>query len=75
MPKLVAFRDTLEDNADIHYGILTDDNTIICLCCMGVVEEDDYEIIEEDVDLYNTTIDGILCEEIYDYNEMEDMVE
>ena len=75
MPKLVAFRNTLEDNSDIHYGILTDDNTIICLCRMEIVEEDDYEIIEENIELYNTSIDKMLCEEIYDYNEMEDMGE
>lgn len=70
--ELVAFRDTLEDNADVHYGILTDEDEIICLCCLGKVEKGDYKIVERNINMGNTSIDKLLCEELYDYNEMED---
>ena len=43
---LVLFRDTLEDNAETHYGILFDNDWILCLCCGGYLEPEDYEIIE-----------------------------
>ena len=44
---LVLFHDTLEDNSDNHYGILFENGFIMCLCCGGYVEPEDYEIIEE----------------------------
>lgn len=46
--ELVYFRDTLEDNAKAQYGILTDGDSpiVICLCCGGVLEYGDYEIIK-----------------------------
>lgn len=46
--ELVIFRDLLEENADHQYGILTDDNEprMICLCCGGIVEFGDYEVLE-----------------------------
>lgn len=46
--ELVYFRDTLEDNADPQYGILTDGDSpsVICLCCGGVLEHGNYEIIK-----------------------------
>lgn len=43
---LVKFRDTLEENSDEHFGILFDDGYILCFCCGGCVEPEDYEIIE-----------------------------
>lgn len=43
---LVLFHDILEDGADNHYGILFDNGFILCLCCGGYVEPEDYEIIE-----------------------------
>ena len=43
---LVKFRDTLEDNSDEHFGILFDNGFILCFCCGGYVEPEDYEIIE-----------------------------
>lgn len=43
---LVYFKDTLEDDATPHFGILLDDKNIICLCCGGIIEPEDYEIIE-----------------------------
>lgn len=46
--ELVYFRDTLEDNAEAQYGILMDGDSpsVICLCCGGVLEHGDYEIIK-----------------------------
>ena len=43
---LVKFRDTLEENSDEHFGILFDNGFILCFCCGGYVEPEDYEIIE-----------------------------
>lgn len=40
--KQIKFRD---DEA-ILGGILTDDNTIICMCCGGTFKEDEVEILE-----------------------------
>lgn len=43
---LVRFRDTLEENSDDHFGILFDNGFILCFCCGGYVEPEDYEILE-----------------------------
>lgn len=43
---LVKFRDTLEENSDEHFGLLFEDGMILCFCCGGYVEPEDYEIIE-----------------------------
>ena len=43
---LVIFNDVFEDNADPHYGILFENGNVLCFCCGGVLEEGDYEIIE-----------------------------
>lgn len=42
---LVKFRDTLEDNADEHFGVLFENGFIMCFCCGGYLESDDYEIL------------------------------
>lgn len=47
MPKIVLFRDELEYDSEEQYGILLDDETILCLCCMGILELGDYKIIKE----------------------------
>lgn len=44
---LVLYRDTLEDDATPHFGIRFDNDWILCLCCGGWVEPEDYEIIKE----------------------------
>lgn len=43
---LVRFRDTLEDNSEEHFGVLFENGFILCFCCGGYVEPEDYEIIE-----------------------------
>ena len=43
---LVVFRDTLEEHSDPHFGILFDNGFILCFCCGGYVEPEDYEIVE-----------------------------
>ena len=44
---LVRFRDTLEENSDDHFGILFENGFILCFCCGGYVEPEDYEILED----------------------------
>lgn len=44
---LVLFVDNLEDDATPHYGILFDNGFILCLCCGGYVEPEDYEILKD----------------------------
>lgn len=43
--KLVYFRDTLEDNSEPQFGIMLDDEHLLCLCCGGILEKGDYEIL------------------------------
>ena len=33
--KVVLFADTLEENAEKHYGILFENDLILCFCCGG----------------------------------------
>lgn len=56
--RLVKFIDTLEEDSEEQYGILVydEDNScgyggdfIICLCCLGIIENGDYEIIDDNV--------------------------
>lgn len=47
MNKLVLFKDNLEDSSQEQYGILCDDETVICLCCLGVLEKEDYQILAD----------------------------
>ena len=50
MPKavcLVRFKDLLEENPEEHFGILFEDGFIVCFCCGGCLEPEDYEIIEK----------------------------
>ena len=44
---LVRFKDLLEENADEHFGILFENGFILCLCCGGCLEPEDYEILED----------------------------
>ena len=61
--KLVRFVDTLENDAEEHFGILFEDGNILCLCCGGTVEKGDYEIREEFDETCWTTVDDALAEE------------
>ncbi len=45
--EFVLFKNLLNDNEDIQIGILVEDNQVLCLCCYGTFEEEDYEIIEK----------------------------
>ena len=44
---LVKFKDLLEDNPEEHFGLLLSDDTVFCFCCGGILEKEDYEIIEK----------------------------
>lgn len=43
---LVYFQDMLEDNSTPHFGILFDNNFILCLCCGGWLDKEDYRILK-----------------------------
>ena len=43
---IVKFKDTLEENPKMNYGLLSPNGDIICLCCGGTVEQGEYEILE-----------------------------
>lgn len=51
--RLVLFRDLLEEDSDPQYGIVLDDNTILCLCCGGILEQEDYIVLQniEDINI------------------------
>lgn len=59
---LVYFREQLEDDPEknaFHYGILnTEEKTVQCFCCGGILEEGDYSIVSEWPDMGN--LDNIL---------------
>lgn len=44
---LIQFRDKLEEDAEVHFGILFENGFVLCLCCKGYLEPDDYEIVEQ----------------------------
>lgn len=48
--RLVLFRDLLEDDSDPQYGVVLADDTILCLCCYGILEQEDYEILEDNIE-------------------------
>ena len=43
---LIKFKDLKEPN-DIHFGIVFDDDRVLCLCCGEWVDPNSYEIIED----------------------------
>lgn len=45
MNKLVYFQDTFAAG-EPQYGIMLDNENILCLCCGGIIEKDEYEILE-----------------------------
>lgn len=45
--EFVLFRNLLDCVDDIQIGILVEEKQVLCLCCYGTFEEEDYEIIEK----------------------------
>ena len=45
--KFVRFYDTLEDDTVENYGILLPNGNVLCLCCGGELEPEDYVILRE----------------------------
>lgn len=43
----VKFIDNFEESTIEHFGLLLADGNIICLCCGGIVEPENYTIIEK----------------------------
>jgi hypothetical protein len=64
--EVVLFADTLEENAEKHYGILFENGFILCFCCGGYIEPGDYIIIEHcDWDKVDETLRRKKMEDIY----------
>lgn len=61
MIKQVLFADI---DSPIHYGLLTEDGNIICLCCGGIIEPEDYKIVKVYPDWLN--LDSVVEDEIAD---------
>ena len=45
--KFVRFYDTLEDDPVENYGVLLPNGNILCLCCGGELEPEDYVVLRE----------------------------
>ena len=59
MYHLVYFNDLLEDDSEPHFGLLnTEEKTVQCFCCGGILEDGDYKIRKEWPDMGG--IDGFL---------------
>ncbi len=43
---LIKFKDTSEDESAEHFGILFDNDSVLCFCCGGYLKPGEYEIIE-----------------------------
>lgn len=54
--QLVRFFDTLKRDSEMHFGLLLNDNSILCLCCGGILEEEDYQIVERYNDIFHADI-------------------
>lgn len=44
--QIVRFNCTIDTPPSEHYGLLLNDDRIICLCCGSFIPKDAYEIIE-----------------------------
>lgn len=51
MAKQVVFKDKFEGG--VHAGIALDDGSVICGCCGGLIELEDYTLIKEYEDWVN----------------------
>ena len=58
--KLVYFHYVYDEEDENHYGLLLNDDTIICLCCGSIMEKEEYTIIREE--RYISTIEIALAD-------------
>lgn len=49
MNQLVKFVNLLEEGLEENYGILLPTGNVLCLCCGGEFEPEDYKIIEREI--------------------------
>lgn len=45
----VKYNDLIEpdDNGHPHYGVVMPDGTLMCMCCGGTFEKDEYQVVEQ----------------------------
>ena len=43
---LVLFNDLTKENEPSHYGVLFENDYILCLCCGGYLKPQEYKILE-----------------------------
>ncbi len=46
---LIRFKDNLEFDPREHAGIKMPNGNVICFCCGGILEQEDYDIIEDNI--------------------------
>ena len=46
---LIRFKDNLEEEPTEHAGIKMPNGNVICFCCGGILEPEDYDIIEDEI--------------------------
>ena len=46
MIRLVNFKEAYAPENDPQFGILLEDNSIICLCCGSVIDDDEHLILQ-----------------------------
>lgn len=61
-----------EIDCAVHHGLLLENGNVICLCCGGVVEPEDYKIVKVYPDWLN--LDFVVEDEIADvFKELTEM--
>lgn len=44
---MVVFKDAKDKNSENHFGIKLGNNSLLCLCCGGLLKSKEYKIVEE----------------------------
>lgn len=68
MARQVIFKDRFK--GDIHAGILLDDGNIICGCCGGLIESEDFTLLHIYDSWINLEID-ITGDDPFDFHQQE----